>query len=151
MDGNEKRRLSEARSRHRDLPDAEFERLKAESLAMKTPAKPHVFHNSGENEWYTPEPIIEARFHKLCEYQPSSTESNRISPAISTIDMSVGRRAGGRGAVKMTQLRALFSSSVIEHASTQARNIAYELRRVRARKGLYTILACFRAIGRKVL
>ena len=62
LTGAERVRLHEAnsRERHRDLPAEEFERTKAESLAMNTPAKPHVFHNSGENEWYTPAHIVEA-------------------------------------------------------------------------------------------
>ena len=56
----ENMRLSRARARHRDVPDSEFERVRSESLATNTPARPHVFHNSGENEWYTPAPIIAA-------------------------------------------------------------------------------------------
>ena len=62
--------LSRARERHADLSDHQFARLKEESLEGSIPATPklimqaaghhHVSHNSLENEWYTPAPIIAA-------------------------------------------------------------------------------------------
>ena len=44
------------------IPAAEFEaRVEAaHPPSISTLAKPHVLHNSGENEWYTPAAIIEA-------------------------------------------------------------------------------------------
>lgn len=86
--GIDKRRLSEARKlleySEEEIDDV-FAQANAEGREVSRSAlvrkRPHVSHNSGENEWYTPAPIIEAA--RKCmggiDLDPATSEvANRV-------------------------------------------------------------------------
>ena len=68
-----------------ELPEEQLEAVKTGVITLaKAFSKAHVSHNSGENEWYTPKPYIEAAREVMgvIDLDPASSEpANRIVEA----------------------------------------------------------------------